>query len=67
LQAGSRRFESAPLHRTYQSQVSGHLAVLRRAGLVEAERRGYFNIYRVDSRALDLVADRLHDLASRSK
>jgi DNA-binding transcriptional ArsR family regulator len=41
--------------------------VLRRAGLVEAERRGYFNIYRVDSRALDLVADRLHDLASRSK
>jgi hypothetical protein len=34
---------------TYQSQVSGHLAVLRRAGLVSVVRSGYFYIYRVNS------------------
>jgi ArsR family transcriptional regulator len=49
---------------TYQLQVSGHLAVLRRAGLVTADQSGYFNIYQVDSRALGLLADRLRDLAS---
>lgn len=47
---------------TYQSQVSGHLAVLRRAGLVTAARSGYFNVYRVDSKALDLLAERLHEM-----
>jgi DNA-binding transcriptional ArsR family regulator len=50
---------------TYQSMVSGHLAVLRRAGLVEADRSGYFNIYRLDSRALDLLAERLRELTRR--
>ncbi len=48
---------------TYQSQVSGHLAVLRRAGLVAAARSGYQSIYRVDSRALDLLSERLRDLS----
>ncbi len=48
---------------TYQSQVSGHLGVLRRAGLVEASRSGYFNIYRVDGRALDLLSERLRELS----
>lgn len=52
---------------SYQSQVSGHLAVLRRAGLVNADRSGYFNIYRVDSRALGLLAERLRELAVRSQ
>ncbi|MFN2488540.1 MAG: ArsR/SmtB family transcription factor [Actinomycetota bacterium] len=52
---------------SYQSQVSGHLAVLRRAGLVTADRSGYFNIYRVDSRALGLLAERLRELAVRSQ
>jgi ArsR family transcriptional regulator, arsenate/arsenite/antimonite-responsive transcriptional repressor len=51
---------------TYQSQVSGHLAVLRRAGLVAATRSGYFNVYRVDSRTLDLLFERLRDLSRRS-
>lgn len=50
---------------TYQSQVSGHLGVLRRAGLVAADRRGYFKVYRVDSRALGLLAERLLQLARR--
>ncbi|MGH2811193.1 MAG: ArsR/SmtB family transcription factor [Actinomycetota bacterium] len=52
---------------TYQSQVSGHLAVLRRVGLVEASRTGYFNIYRVDGRALDLLSERLRELSRRSR
>lgn len=52
---------------TYQSQVSGHLAVLRRAGLVTAVRSGYFNIYRVNARALDLLSERLRELSRRSQ
>ena len=51
---------------TYQSQVSGHLAVLRRTGLVSAARRGYFKFYRVDAQSLDLIVDRLSELASQS-
>ncbi len=51
---------------TYQSQVSGHLAVLRRAGLVRAVRSGYFIIYRIDTRSLDLLSERLHELSRRS-
>lgn len=47
---------------TYQSQMSGHLAVLRRAGLVAAVRSGYFNIYRIDTRSLELLSDRLREL-----
>jgi len=52
---------------TYQSQVSAHLAVLRRAGLVTAVRSGYFNVYRVDARVLDLLSERLRDLLRHSK
>lgn len=52
---------------SYQSQVSGHLAVLRQAGLVAADRRGYFNIYCVDARALGLLAERLSEMARRSQ
>ncbi len=52
---------------TYQSQVSGHLAVLRRAGLVGASRLGYFNVYRVEGRALDLLSDRLRELSRHSR
>jgi hypothetical protein len=32
---------------------------MRRARLVSAVRRGYFNVYRVDSRALDLLSRQL--------
>jgi ArsR family transcriptional regulator len=52
---------------TYQSQVSGHLAVLRQAGLVTAIRRGYFNHYRVDGRSLDLLSERLRELSRGSQ
>jgi hypothetical protein len=36
------------------------------AGLVSADRSGYFNMYRVDSRVLGLLAERLRELAGRS-
>ena len=44
---------------TYQSQVSGHLAVRRRAELVAANRSGYFNVYRVERRTIDFLSERL--------
>lgn len=50
---------------TYQSQVSGHLAVLRRAGLVKAIRSGYFNVYHLDARAVNLLSERLRELSRR--
>ncbi|MGH2756886.1 MAG: ArsR/SmtB family transcription factor [Actinomycetota bacterium] len=52
---------------TYQSQVSGHLAVLRGVGLVEASRSGYFNVYRVDGRVLELLSERLRELSRHSR
>lgn len=52
---------------TYQSMVSAHLAVLRRAGLVTAARSGYFNVYRVDARALGILSARLEELSKRSQ
>lgn len=52
---------------TYQSQVSGHLAVLRRAGLVTADRSGYFNVYRVAPRTLNLLSERLREMSRRSQ
>jgi DNA-binding transcriptional ArsR family regulator len=52
---------------TYQSQVSGSLAVLKRAGLVSSARSGYLNVYRVDARKLDLMSERLRELSRRSQ
>ncbi len=48
---------------TYQSLISGHLAVLRQAGVVSASRSGYLHIYRVEARAIDLMSERLLELA----
>ena len=50
---------------TYQSQVSGHLAALRPAGLVSAAKSGYFNVYRVNGRTLGLLSERLRELSGR--
>jgi DNA-binding transcriptional ArsR family regulator len=55
---------STPLD-TYQSMVSAHLAVVRRAGLVTAARSGYFNVYRVDAPALDFLSARLEEPSKR--
>jgi ArsR family transcriptional regulator len=48
---------------TYQSLVSGHLAVLKQAGLVAANRDGYLRVYRLEPGALILLSERLGDLA----
>lgn len=51
---------------TYQSQVSGHLAVLRQAGLVSAVRSGYFNVYRMEARTVSLLSERLRGMSGHS-
>ncbi|MBN1995940.1 winged helix-turn-helix transcriptional regulator [candidate division KSB1 bacterium] len=38
-----------------QSAVSQHLKILRQAGLVNAERRGYFIHYQMDKKAREKV------------
>jgi ArsR family transcriptional regulator len=48
---------------TYQSLVSGHLGVLRRAGLVSATRKSYLRIYRLEGQALNLLSERLRMLS----
>ncbi len=48
--------------RMTQSAVSQHLRVLREAGLVRAEKRGYWMHYSIDQKALEkwrAVVDRL--------
>jgi ArsR family transcriptional regulator len=46
-----------------QSNVSNHLRVLREAGVVRAEPAGRYTYYALEPRVLDVLADRLHDLA----
>ena len=46
-----------------QSAVSQHLQVLSSAGLVEAERRGYYTHYRVSEEGLEACARALDELA----
>jgi ArsR family transcriptional regulator len=49
-----------------QPNVSGHLRVLRNAGLVVAEPRGRFTYYRLVPDALRAAADDLAGLAARA-
>ena len=46
-----------------QSNVSNHLRVLRQAGVVSAEPAGRYTYYALEPQVLDVLADRLHDLA----
>jgi DNA-binding transcriptional ArsR family regulator len=48
---------AAAMDRMTQPAFSQHLAVLRRAGLVAADRRGNFRVYRLDPRPLAAVVD----------
>ena len=43
--------------------VSQHLSILRKAGLVKGEKRGYWTHYMVDRQALVLVAAELNELS----
>lgn len=45
--------------------VSQHLQVLRKAGLVTGEKRGYFTHYVVNRHLLAETADKMHEMASQ--
>ena len=49
--------------RVGQSNVSNHLRVLRRAGLVSAEPAGRYTYYALEPHVLDVLADALRGLA----
>ncbi len=48
-----------------EAAASQHLQVLRRAGLVKGEKRGYWTRYSVERNAIILVAEELKKLAGR--
>jgi DNA-binding transcriptional ArsR family regulator len=47
--------------------VSQHLRILRKAGLVRGEKRGYWTHYRVDRLAIFLIAEELKKLGETRK
>jgi DNA-binding transcriptional ArsR family regulator len=47
--------------------VSQHLRILRKAGLVRGEKRGYWTHYMVDREALVQIAEELSELSTRQK
>lgn len=47
--------------------VSQHLQILRKAGLVTGEKRGYWTHYMVHRHAINQIASELNDLASQQK
>jgi ArsR family transcriptional regulator len=47
--------------------VSQHLQILRRAGLVKGEKRGYWTHYIVEREALSQAASEISDLAMKEK
>ncbi len=50
-----------------KSAVSQHLKILRDAGLVRGEKRGYFTHYLVDRKQLNRIADQLNEMAATEK
>lgn len=50
-----------------QPNVSGHLRLLREAGLVAAEPRGRFTYYRLRPEVMEAAAAQLVDLATRAR
>lgn len=47
--------------------VSQHLRILRKAGLIRGEKRGYWTHYMVDRRVLVQIAEELNELSSQEK
>ena len=47
--------------------VSQHLQILRKAGLVKGEKRGYWTHYVVNRQAISQIAAKLNSLASQQK
>lgn len=50
-----------------QPNVSGHLRLLREAGLAAAEPRGRFTYYRLQPEVMEAAAAQLVDLATRAR
>jgi ArsR family transcriptional regulator len=50
-----------------QPNVSGHLRLLREAGLVAAEPRGRFTYYRLQPEVVEATAAQLAELAERAR
>jgi DNA-binding transcriptional ArsR family regulator len=48
-----------------EAAVSQHLQVLRKAGIVKGEKRGYYTHYGVDREALKKVSEKILALASQ--
>jgi ArsR family transcriptional regulator len=46
--------------------VSQHLQVMRKAGIVKGEERGYWTHYAVEKAALELVAERFSEAANQA-
>jgi ArsR family transcriptional regulator len=49
-----------------KAAVSQHLQILRKAGLVKGEKRGYWTHYRVDRQALARIAVELNELSAEN-
>lgn len=47
-----------------QSAVSQHLRILREAGLVKGEKRGYYTHYQVDAQQLKATAESITNLSA---
>jgi len=47
-----------------EAAISQHLQILRNAGLVNGEKRGYFTHYSVDRKVLKKTADKINKTAS---
>ncbi|NLY76153.1 MAG: winged helix-turn-helix transcriptional regulator [Firmicutes bacterium] len=47
-----------------EAAVSQHLRVLRKAGVVKGEKRGYYTHYWVDRETLKKVAEKIMEIAS---
>ncbi|MBW1697924.1 MAG: winged helix-turn-helix transcriptional regulator [Deltaproteobacteria bacterium] len=50
-----------------EAAISQHLRVLREAGLVRGEKRGYWTHYTVKTDVLEKIADDLKQMAAREK
>lgn len=50
-----------------KAAVSQHLQILRKAGIVNGEKRGYYTHYWVDKSVLNLVSKEINILASLPK
>jgi len=49
-----------------KAAVSQHLQVLRKAGLVRGEKRGYFTHYAVEKKVLSQIATRFTEMSNRT-